>query len=107
MNKTNINKRSISLNDITSYLKICKSKVGVEELNNNKTNENNKTNVDNNILLFYYLDYIRNYSTLTNDMIKNIVDFNDENKMKIINELVAVNTSLLDFVYEGCDDDKD
>ena len=107
MNKTNINKRSISLNDITSYLKICKSKVGVEELTNNKTNETNKTNVDNNILLFYYLDYIRNYNTLTNDMIKNIADFNDENKMKIINELVIANTSLLDFVYEGCDDDKD
>ena len=50
------------------------------------------------------MDYIKNYNTLTNDMIKIIADFNDENKMKIINELVIANTSLLDFVYEGCDD---
>lgn len=80
-------KRSVSLNDISSYLNICKKKVD--------------------ILLIYYIDCIRNYSTLTNDMIQNIELFNDENKMKIINELVIANKTLIDYVYEGCDDDKD
>jgi hypothetical protein len=39
-------------------------------------------------------------------MIKNIVNFNDENKIKIIKELVKANKSLLDYVIES-DDDKD
>jgi hypothetical protein len=75
------------VNDISSYLTIYKKKTD--------------------ILLIYYLDYIRNYSTLTNDMIQNIELFNDENKMKIINELVIANKSILDYVYEGCDNEKD
>jgi hypothetical protein len=40
-------------------------------------------------------------------MIQNIELFNDENKMKIINELVIENKSILDYVYEGCDNEKD
>jgi hypothetical protein len=86
-NESKSNERSVSLNDISSYLTIYKKKTD--------------------ILLIYYLDYIRNYSTLTNDMIQNIELFNDENKMKIINELVIANKSILDYVYEGCDNEKD
>ena len=86
-NESKSNERSVSLNDISSYLTIYKKKTD--------------------ILFIYYLDYIRNYSTLTNDMIQNIELFNDENKMKIINELVIANKSILDYVYEGCDNEKD
>ena len=82
-------KRSVSLNDISCYLKTNKKK-NYEDL-----------------LLIYYIDYIRNYSTLSDEMITNIKDFNDEKKMKIINELVIANKTLVDYVYEGCDDDKD
>ena len=89
MNESKSNERSVSLNDISCYLKTNKKK-NYEDL-----------------LLIYYIDYIRNYSTLTNDMIQNIELFNDENKMKIINELVIANKTLIDYVYEGCDDDKD
>lgn len=84
----NHNKRSVSLNDISCYLKTNKKK-NYEDL-----------------LLIYYIDYIRNYSTLSDEMITNIKDFNDEKKMKIINELVIANKTLVDYVYEGCDDDK-
>jgi hypothetical protein len=90
-----MNKRSVSLNDFTSYLKINKNTNNSQILNNN-----------DNILLIYYIDYIRNYNTLNDDMIKNIVNFNDENKIKIIKELVKTNKSLLDYVIES-DDDKD
>ena len=41
-------------------------------------------NNDNNDLLVYYLDNIRNYKTLSDTMLNNIVNFDEECKMKII-----------------------
>lgn len=37
-------------------------------------------------LLIYYLDYVRNYKQLTEEMIENISTFNNQSKMMIIKE---------------------
>lgn len=37
-------------------------------------------------LLVYYLDYIRNYKELTEEMIENIISFDDNSKMILIKE---------------------
>lgn len=39
---------------------------------------------DNNDLLVYYLKNIRNYKSLTDEMLNNIVNFDEDSKMKII-----------------------
>jgi len=39
---------------------------------------------DNNDLLIYYLDNIRNYKALNDEMLNNISSFDEESKMKII-----------------------
>jgi hypothetical protein len=47
-------------------------------------------------LLIYYLDYIRNYKVLDDTMIKNIKDFSDYNKMFIIQEFNNVMGSYIE-----------
>lgn len=47
-------------------------------------------------LLIYYLDYIRNYKVLDDTMIKNIKDFSDYNKMFIIQEFNNVIESYIE-----------
>jgi hypothetical protein len=50
-------------------------------------------------LVIYYLDYIRNYKELTEEMLKNIENFDNNNKIKIIREynlVLKVVTKLLE-----------
>ena len=75
-NKLTYQRRSVSLGDVSKYtggdLKNLLLKI------QENTNENS---------LIFYLDHIRNCSKLTDEMIENIKNMNDENKMIIIKEL--------------------
>jgi hypothetical protein len=72
--------------------------------------ENFRTETLNNILLettsqsellIYYLDYIRNYKTFTNEMIENIKTMDNDNKMKIIEEYNYLMKSLVDTIIKN------
>lgn len=54
---------------------------------------------EENDIIMYYLDHIRNYRELTEEMLKNIEYFDSSNKMKIIreyNKILQVAVSLLE-----------
>ena len=78
-------KRSISLNDISSYTRISVSEF-FEQIQCDDE------------LMIYYLDYIRNYRCLLPDMLKKINNFSDENKMILINEFNKVLKDLTDYL---------
>ena len=53
---------------------------------------------NHNDLLVFYIDYIRNYKKLTEEMMENIKKFNDDSKMLLIieyNIVIKAVTSLL------------
>jgi hypothetical protein len=84
-NKKSKDLRSISLSNFECY----------------RTEEINKIFRDSNyenILLLHYIDTIRNYKILDNDMLKRIQHFNDDNKMKIIQEFNDMMGSLIEIV---------
>ena len=64
-----------------------------EEINKKILQTQNHTN-----LLVFYIDYIRNYKELTEEMMENIKKFNDDSKMLLIIEynivIKAVNSLL-------------
>ena len=65
----------------------------IEEINKKILQTQNHTD-----LLVFYIDYIRNYKELTEEMMENIKKFNDDSKMLLIIEynivIKAVNSLL-------------
>ena len=75
-NKLTYQRRSVSLGDISKYTGGDLKKILLKIQEN--TNENS---------LMFYLDHIRNWGKLNEEMIRNIKNMNEENKMIIIEEL--------------------
>jgi hypothetical protein len=71
------NRRSVSLGDINNYKN--------EELK--KVLFKIQESVEEKDVLLSYLDYIRNYNNLTNEMLENIKKMDDNSKMIIIKEI--------------------
>jgi hypothetical protein len=66
-----------------------------------RTEEINKILRDSNyesVLLLQYIDTIRNYKILNNDMLRHIQNFNDDNKMKFIQEYNDIMSVLIEIV---------
>jgi hypothetical protein len=71
-------RRTVSLGDI--------SKCTSEDLKNILVKIQENSN-ENEILLLEYLNYIRNYNKLTDEMLENIKKMDEESKMTILKEL--------------------
>lgn len=89
-NKKSFIRNSLNLGNVNS--------LSLEELN--KIFDSIKDNSDtNNNLLIYYLHNIRNYKVLSNEMLNNINNFDNESKMRIIEEynnlIISLNSSMI------------
>ena len=69
-------RRSVSLGDISKYT--------TEEIKNMLEEDYDGKNKN---LLMFYLDKIRNYNNLSEEMIENISKMDEESKIKIIREI--------------------
>ena len=78
-------KCSMSMINIGSYMTANINRIMLETTNQNE-------------LLVYYLDYIRNYKVLDDNMLDNINNFSDENKMIIIQEFNIVINSCIEHI---------
>lgn len=83
-------KCSMSMINIGSYMTANINRIMLETTNQNE-------------LLVYYLDYIRNYKVLDDNMLDNINNFSDENKMIIIQEFNIVMKSCIEHIGASCD----
>jgi len=77
--------RSISLSNFECYR--------TEEINKIFRDSENQ-----NMLLLHYIDNIRNCNEITDEMIKKIKEFNDDNKMKIIQEYNHLVKYLIEYI---------
>lgn len=80
-------RRSKSLGDVSKYTPEAIKNFLEEDDNNYSENEK---------LLLIYLDKIRNYNKLSEDMIENISKMDDDSKIKIIREI----NSLIDIINQ-------
>lgn len=76
-------KCSMSMVDVGSYRTEYINRIMLETINQDE-------------LLIYYLDYIRNYKILDETMIENIKNFSDDNKMFIIREFNIIMKSYIE-----------
>jgi hypothetical protein len=78
-------KCSMSMIDVGSYRTEHINRIMLETTNQDE-------------LLIYYLDYIRNYKVLDDTMIQNINNFSDYNKMFIIQEFNIIMKSCIEHI---------
>jgi len=78
-------KCSMSMINVGSYITANINRIMLETTNQDE-------------LLVYYLDYIRNYKVLDDNMLDNINNFSDENKMIIIQEFNIVMKSCIEHI---------
>jgi len=83
--RRNQSKCSLSMNNINSYI--------TDNINTIMLETTNQTE-----LLVCYLKYIRNYKVLDDNMLDNINNFSDENKMIIIQELNNIMKSCIEHI---------
>ena len=84
-NKKSFIRNSLNLGKVNS--------LNQEELNKLFKNIKDDNNTNNNLLV-HYLHNIRNYKVLSNEMLDNINHFDNESKMRIIEEYNNLITSL-------------